>query len=91
MAKQNLNPQQEELVARVRETTERVRQAEAELERVRLERRAAMKAAHDAGVTMYRVAQEAGTSNASAVRIIHDFDEKWRDHFERLDAERRAK
>lgn len=91
MAKQNLTPEQEQLVARVRETTERVRQAEAELERVRLERRAAIKAAHDGGVTTYRVAQEAGTSTASAVRIIHDFDEKWRDHFERIDAERRKK
>lgn len=88
MAKQQLTAEQEELVARIRETTERVRHAEDELERVRLERRAAMKAAHDAGVTMYRVAQEAGTSNASAVRIVHEFDEKWRAYFDELDAKR---
>ena len=75
----------QQLVDRVRETTERARDLEQELERTRLERRAAMKAAADGGVTVYRIAQEAGTSHSSAWRIIHEYDEKWRATFEALD------
>lgn len=75
--RQQLTDDQEALVARIREETAAVRHLEGELDAARMRRRAAIKAAVDAGVTVYRVAQEAETSHSSAWRIVHDFDEKW--------------
>lgn len=83
---QQLTPDQQAAVDRIRETTVAVRAAEEALERVRLKRRGAMMAASEAGVTTYRIAQEAETSHASAWRILNEYDEKWRAEFEaRLD------
>jgi hypothetical protein len=52
--------------------TRQVRTLEQELDSARLERRAAMRAASELGVTHYRIAKAAETSQSSATRMIRD-------------------
>ena len=52
--------------------TKQVRTLEQKLETARLERRGAMRKASELGVTHYRIAKAAETSQSSATRMIRD-------------------
>ena len=52
--------------------TRQVRTLEGQLDNARLERRAAMLVASELGVTHYRIAKAAETSQSSATRMIRD-------------------
>jgi hypothetical protein len=52
--------------------TKQVRTLELSLEAARLERRGAMRKASELGVTHYRIAKAAETSQSSATRMIRD-------------------
>jgi hypothetical protein len=52
--------------------TRQVRTLEGQLDNARLERRAAMRVASELGVTHYRIAKAAETSQSSATRMIRD-------------------
>jgi hypothetical protein len=59
-------------VDQVSALTKQVRSLEQQLDAARLERRASMRAASQLGVTHYRIAKAAETSQSSATRMIRD-------------------
>jgi ParB-like chromosome segregation protein Spo0J len=59
-------------VAEIEALTKQVRTLEQRLDTARLERRGAMRKASELGVTHYRIAKAAETSQSSATRMIRD-------------------